>query len=238
MREFKSILYASHSTADETEGLKQALSLARNNDAALRVLVVCPAFPKHLEEFQEKHEAALLERARESVAKTLEELDLSEDRLEMKVELVADEKPAVRIIREVLRERHDLLIKEAELPGRGEGFWAIDMTLLRKCPCPVWLSRPIERHREEIRVAVAVDPQPRDDEGRALAVSLIRTARSLAAELQRRSRRDRVHRLSARVLPPPQPVGKRGGVRGGGGDRAWGRDEPKVARCASRGGRH
>lgn len=45
MRNFNNIIYGSHGTADETAALKQALSLARNNNAPLTGLVACPEFP-------------------------------------------------------------------------------------------------------------------------------------------------------------------------------------------------
>ena len=45
MRHYHNPLYVSRGTADETEGLTQALGLARNNGATLGVLVVCPEFP-------------------------------------------------------------------------------------------------------------------------------------------------------------------------------------------------
>lgn len=38
MQHFHNILFISHSVANETEALKQALSLARNNKAALKAL--------------------------------------------------------------------------------------------------------------------------------------------------------------------------------------------------------
>jgi universal stress protein E len=88
--------------------------------------------------------------------------------------------PAVRIVRRVLRNAHDLLIKQAEPTDRRMGFRALDMQLLRLCPCPVWLSRPISRSRTDIRVAVAVDAQSVEPAGRDLALQLLRLSRGLA----------------------------------------------------------
>lgn len=180
MRDFTNIMYAAHGTADETEGLKQALSLARNNGAPLRVLVVCPPLPQGAGDYQKKYEESLLEQANASVASTRDALGMDPDSCEVTVDLVADDKPAVRIIQEVLKGAHDLLVKEADVPERGKGFWAVDMQLLRKCPKPVWLSRPIERHRQDIKVAVAVDPQSENASARALSVRMLKMASSLA----------------------------------------------------------
>jgi len=49
----------------------------------------------------------------------------------------------LQIIRTVLRNGHDLVIKPAENPDFIERlFGSDDMHLLRKCPCPVWLTKP------------------------------------------------------------------------------------------------
>ncbi len=49
----------------------------------------------------------------------------------------------LEIIREVLRNRHDLVIKCPESPAWLDRVFASDdMHLLRKCPCPVWLVKP------------------------------------------------------------------------------------------------
>ena len=56
--------------------------------------------------------------------------------------------PFVEVIRAVLRDGYDLLIKPARpRTGAGTGlFGSVDMHLLRKCPCPVWIDREPERH--------------------------------------------------------------------------------------------
>ena len=78
-------------------------------------------------------------------------------------------------------ETSDLIIKEAEPLSEGaEGFKAIDMTLLRKCPCPVWLHRPISKPRDKRRIAVAVDPMTTSPEQQALSRRLLELSRSIA----------------------------------------------------------
>jgi nucleotide-binding universal stress UspA family protein len=97
------------------------------------------------------------------------------------VELDAgNDPPAVRMIRHALREVHDLVIKEAEPMEGGVGFTSLDMTLLRKCPCPVWLARPISRPKNEARVAVAVSADNQETSEHDLALRLLTLGRSLA----------------------------------------------------------
>ena len=55
---------------------------------------------------------------------------------------------------------HDLVIKNAEPGGlSGSSFGANDMHLMRKCPCPVWIIKPTERHKYH-RILAAVDQAP------------------------------------------------------------------------------
>jgi len=98
----------------------------------------------------------------------------------IQVEVESGGTPAERIIRHVLRNDHDLLVKEAEPKEGGKGFKSVDMELLRKCPCPVLLSRPIRRHRERIKVSVAVDPKSLTPEGHDLSLRLLEISRAYA----------------------------------------------------------
>ncbi len=51
-------------------------------------------------------------------------------------------------IRKLLRGEHDLLIKTPETCDWLERlFSSTDMHLLRKCPCPVWLTKPQAPHK-------------------------------------------------------------------------------------------
>jgi len=181
MRHYHNPLYVSHGTADETEGLKQALSLARNNNAPLGVLIVCPEFPKEFTDYRKKYEESLIAQAEASIRSTKEAIKLEEDAVEISIELVSDKTPSIKIIQYVLQHGHDLVIKEAEpREGGGRGFKAIDMELLRKCPCAVWLCRPIAHSRQHIQVAVAIDPESIERAAETLSKRMLELSRSLA----------------------------------------------------------
>lgn len=181
MRHYHNPLYVSHGTADETEGLKQALSLARNNDAPLSVLVVCPKFPAEFPDYRKKYEESLLAQVAASIRSTKEAIKLEEGSVNISIELVSDKTPSIKIIQHVLQHGHDLVIKEAEpRDGGGSGFKAIDMHLLRKCPCAVWLCRPIKHSRQHIQVAVAIDPESFEPAAEASSKRLLELSRSLA----------------------------------------------------------
>ena len=72
-------------------------------------------------------------------------------------------KPFIEIIREVLRNEHDLVIKcsDPDRSLREVFFSSTDKHLMRKCPCPVWIIKPTERHKY-LRILAAVDQDPKE----------------------------------------------------------------------------
>lgn len=91
--------------------------------------------------------------------------------------------PFVEIIRAVQAQGHDLLIKSPEGRGGGPLFGSTDLHLLRKCPCPVWLAKPV-RGRAPRRILAAVDLEPGDEEATAAALNthILRLAADLAGK--------------------------------------------------------
>jgi nucleotide-binding universal stress UspA family protein len=184
MRHFHSILYVSHGLVSETEGLKQALSLARDNNAPLKVLVACPKFPEEFPEYQNKYRESLLAQVEASIRATQKEIKLEEDAVALSIELEkleSGKSAAIKTIQHVLQHGHDLVIKEVEpRESGGRGFKSIDMDLLRKCPCAVWLCRPIKHSRQQIQVAVAIDPESSEPAAENLSKRMLELSRSLA----------------------------------------------------------
>jgi len=180
MRHFRNILYVTRGLGDETDGLKQALSLARNNSAPLEVLVVSPGLPDGMSEYSQRYSSAILEETQEVIQKTAEALKIAKGDIDISYAQVGDTAPAVGVIRTVLEHRHDLVIKQAETHDGHSGLRAFDMDLLRKCPCPVWLCRPIAKPRTEISVAVAIDPHSEGEAAQALSKLMLELGRSLA----------------------------------------------------------
>lgn len=180
MQKFHNILFVSQGIADETDALKQALSIARNNQAELRALIVCPEFPKEMADYTEKYKASLIVQLQKSIQASRNIVKISENDVPVTIEVESGSTPAIRIVRQVLKHAHDLLIKEAEPKEGGKGFKAMDMELLRKCPSPVWLCRPINKHSNEMKIAVAIDPESIAPEGYDLSLRLLERSRFLA----------------------------------------------------------
>lgn len=90
-------------------------------------------------------------------------------------------RPYLEIIRQVLREGHDLVMVMAEGKGglRQALFGSTTMHLMRKCPCPVWVMKP-NQARIYRRILAAVDPDPQHEDRDALNRKIMDLAISLA----------------------------------------------------------
>lgn len=180
MKRFKNILFVSHGLNDEVASTKLAISLARRNDATLRGLVVCPELPQDMAEYQPRYEGSLHDVLASSIASSKRDLGLNVYEVPVPIAVESCNKPAISIIQHVQTDNNDLVIKEAEPHGEEGGFKAIDMTLLRKCPCPVWLSRPNSKPSSRTKVAVAIDPNKSGPDYDSLTRSLLEVSRSLS----------------------------------------------------------
>ncbi len=93
--------------------------------------------------------------------------------------------PFLEIIREVLRNEHDLVMTTAE--GRGGLkemlFGSAALHLMRQCPCPVWV---IKASQPEwcTRILAAVDPTPLDEEQYPINIKIMDLATVLARREQ------------------------------------------------------
>ena len=93
--------------------------------------------------------------------------------------------PFLEIIREVLRNEHDLVMTTAEGLGslKERLFGSAAMHLMRQCPCPVWVVKP-SQPEWRTRILAAVDPNPLDEERCALNIKIMDLATSLARRQQ------------------------------------------------------
>jgi len=152
MTTFKHILVSINATDDHHPALDQAMELAGHMPAKVTVADVLPHVP---------------ERARPFVTDQIEQ-ELVDHRWALLRDIAArrggpvgtallrGEAPAIALIREVLTGHYDLLIRSHGVRNASMPFGPIDMQLLRKCPCPVWLAGPSARPRPR-RIMAAVD---------------------------------------------------------------------------------
>ncbi len=181
MKRFANILFATQGLPGHSDALEQAIRIAASNDVPVSGLIAFPNFPADMLQYQQSYEKSLQDSLNQRIDEYRQLLNLSEDKLPFPLTVKSSQQPAICIIKQALAANNDLIIKEAEpLGDRAEGFKAIDMTLLRKCPCPVWLHRPVDKPRDKRRVAVAIDPLTPSDDKHSLALRLLELSRSIA----------------------------------------------------------
>lgn len=177
MKRFKKIFYFCDIHANDLHVAKQALSVCRNGQGSLGVWVSAPTLPAELAEYKQAFHEGLIARAKQQIILCCAELKLDINSLRVDYKLLYSTHTAIDLIKTVMTEHYDVVIKAADdsylVDNRKQGYGALDMALLRKCPVPVWLCRPITQHRDKIKVAVAIDPNDKEDTEHKLSKQLL-----------------------------------------------------------------
>ena len=179
MDKFSNILFVAEWVPGNSAAFAQAMVLAKNNQAKLTVLgavdllmVPGPTSYGPVEDLHDVKLAAQWDNLRE-----LRKVAGDTSHCEFKV--VAGRR-FVEIIREVLVEKRDLVVKAIGLTHGGQSlFGSTDMKLLRQCPCPLWLIKSTEL-KDERQILAAVDYDPNDDAEDAMNRRILDVATSLA----------------------------------------------------------
>jgi universal stress protein E len=142
MQSFKSILVDIDASVAAHPALERAARLARSCGARLRIVDVLSIPSEARQYLRQEIERGLVDRRREQ----LDNLAASVTGVAADAALL-EGRPAVALIREVLRSGHDLLMRSHARDIAGDSssrkpFGAIDMQLFRQCPCPVWIVGP------------------------------------------------------------------------------------------------
>ncbi|MCP5142648.1 MAG: universal stress protein [Chromatiales bacterium] len=184
MNRFQNILFVVEPNATPEQHIDRAISLAHNNQARLTVIDVAPPLPGGLTLPAGAPDPATLESRyiAERRAALEQQFAARAGGLELHVDVRLGTR-FLEVIRAVLRDGNDLVIKPAEDPNwMNRLFGSDDLHLLRKCPCPVWLMKPggTPRYRR-IVAAVDVDLEAAPDAtGDALSLDILRLASSQA----------------------------------------------------------
>ena len=160
MERYKDILCVVTTPESSNAALERAVTLAENNQARLTVVAVTEHVSIGMGIPDGGPVSADLQAA--TVSACAQGLDFAVSPFLIRHEVTAKVLVGVQfleIIREVLRNGHDLVIKAAEpLEWLDRLLGSEDMHLLRKCPCPVWLIKPSAPHKyRQILAAVDVD---------------------------------------------------------------------------------
>jgi universal stress protein E len=144
MRRFKNILFVADSGLKGSDAFERAVSLTENNQASLTVVDVVERVIAGIGMSEGGPISADLQAAmvREHTQGLETLVAPFRKRIEIHIKVLTGV-PFLEIIREVLRNGHDLVIRIPETwDWRDRLFGSDDMHLLRKCPCPVWLIKP------------------------------------------------------------------------------------------------
>lgn len=176
MKRFRNILVVPEHLDADDPGLRRAIDLAETNAARLTVagLLEAQDTPDYLIPLHQEAVDSIEDRLKVAAA-------AARDRgVSVKTTLLIG-RPFVEIIRTVLVEKHDLVMKTAR--GRGQPqprlFGSTAQHLLRKCPCPVWIVDP-QQSPERRGVLAALDPDTSEPVQTALNTKIMELASSLA----------------------------------------------------------
>ena len=183
MKRFSNILLVVDERTDHSAALTRGATLASNNQSRLTVCTIIDTIPS------EVRLGVITITPREvldiATAKTQGWLDdavssVATDGIPVETKVLVG-KPFIEIIRQVLREDHDLVIKSADADSglREILFSSTDKHLMRKCPCPVWIVKPTEQ-QNYTRILAAVDQDPEEPVKDALNRQILEMSTSMA----------------------------------------------------------
>lgn len=183
MQRFKNILLVLTPELEEKSTVDKAIALARQNGARLTLFSVLNE-PPGLQGYGEsvaQHQLATATAERKEWVRG-QMLPLQKEGIDV-VNHVVMGISFLEIIRQVLREQHDLVMTTAEEKKgvRAHLFGSTSMHLMRKCPCPVWVVKPTKT-KSYSRILAAVAPSVYDSKRDSLNPLILQLASSMARQ--------------------------------------------------------
>lgn len=184
MKRFKNILFVKEPTTGSEAALERAVTLAQNNQARLTVIDVVEQLPPGFEAVPtgftwRSLQQTIVEERREQLEQFAA---VAGKTIALDVRLFSGV-PYLEIIRKVLRDQHDLVVKPADSGGalKARLFGSTDLHLLRKCPAPIWLMKaPATAKLNKILAAVDIGHETEKGPRDALSLQILELAGSLA----------------------------------------------------------
>ncbi len=181
MRRFKRILYLFEDEPEHNASLDRAADLARRNGAVLTLAQTVEepdavGVGECTRKVSDKLYRTILDEAEAELRAVARSLGPPRPELRCKV---LTGRPHLAVVREVLREGHDLVMKTAS-PDESlmsHIFGTLDTRLIELCPCPVWIDKPIP-HTRYSRIMAAVDISA--ESAPELQVTILQLAASVA----------------------------------------------------------
>jgi nucleotide-binding universal stress UspA family protein len=170
MDKFRNILFVADGSKGEQGALTKVLQLAQQTHANVTVMGVVAVLPGsfysagaafNFDELQQEVKREAHERLEKVVKDSVRSVPLP-------AILIREGIDYIEIIRQVKEGRHDLVAKAASSdPSFADAlFGQLDMHLLRKCPCPVFIIKPRKKIRHP-HVLAALDIEDSTRKGQA-----------------------------------------------------------------------
>ncbi|RPI57701.1 MAG: hypothetical protein EHM55_00785 [Acidobacteria bacterium] len=200
MTTLASILVDLDAVAADHPALEQAVRLAARCGARVKIVDVLPRVPAGVRHFVTPElEKELIDHRRgrlTAIADSVEGVSVTTELLRGR--------PGIALTQEILRSGHDLLVRShgRDLAEGSKPFGAIDMELLRQCPCPVWLIGRRGSPSARWRILAAIHANPSDAAEQELNGTILDWALTLKAV--RRRGTDTVASVDALRRQPPQ----------------------------------
>lgn len=180
MKLLKNILFVAGTSDDDTAVLERAIAIAGNNQATLTVVSIVRKVAKHVafggHNANDLQDTIIEQRRLELLEQVA---DCQHSGLDVNVKILVG-RGFIEVIREVLLHSHDVVIKAAEESQFSMNiFGSMDQSLLRNCPCPVWIVKSTENQGDK-EVVVALDYDPEDPAVDAFNGQMLKLASSMA----------------------------------------------------------
>ena len=185
MKRFKNLLLVCDFDTNHSIAVERAVSLAQQNRAKLTVISVVKDIPADMGMATTAiPPQELFQLVMDGIQDKVDALvaDFRKQGIEVESMVIAGT-PFMEVIRQVLRDEHDLVILAAEGKSgiKERLFGSTSMHLMRKCPCPVWVVKPEKRTKyKKVMAAVDVTSDFPDVERNSLNPLIVQLATSLA----------------------------------------------------------
>lgn len=141
---------------------------------AVSFLISLPSFPSKLETVVVEYKAAVEEKINKWLSATYG-VEPSE------IHFINKDPVAIEVIKEVIKNRYDVLVKEVVFNNDQKNYDSMAMTFLRKAPCEVMLlSQDDFAADEEPSIIIAIDAFAETAEGQDLNIQLLKKGLLLA----------------------------------------------------------
>lgn len=156
MQRFKNILVVvERRTQQKDLAIIKAIELAKKNSAKLMLMDIIPPPQGLINEYKGIIKAQeiteMLVNDREKELRSVVEVLNCDVNISVKVSIGN----FIEILKQVFLGKHDILIKSAN--EHPFGFDSVDFHLMRKCPSPVWLLKPLRHKKQPLNILAAID---------------------------------------------------------------------------------